>query len=83
LIELATYKSEYWDEENQQLELYFHCPRANKTLRLCQLTGPNTWEEYPEEIKHFLVKEASIGCLFADKNISAIERENIIKEISK
>jgi len=79
-MELAVFKDEYYDESNQCTEFYFTCPRVNKTMRLVQYSI-HKWEELPKEIQIFLTENATVACIYADKSLSAQQREAMIKEL--
>ena len=81
MTELAVFKHEYYDETNQCMEFYFTCPRVNKTLRVAQYSV-DSWEDLSEVHQNFLAENATIACIYADKKLSAVQREELIKGLN-
>lgn len=81
MTELAVFKDEYYDKNNECMEFYFTCPRVNKTLRVVQYSA-DSWEDLSEVYQNFLTENATIACIYADKKLSAVQREELIKGLN-
>ena len=81
-MEVAVFKDQYYDEINKCTEFYFTCPTVGKTLRVGQYST-HKWEELPKTLQLFLTENATIGCIYADKSLSALEREEKCSKVDE